>query len=55
MTGDEVRAFARGPHCAALVALRRADDGAKVPGRAVRPLGEWRAVLDEVARRPGRP
>jgi gamma-butyrobetaine dioxygenase len=55
MTGDEVRSFARGPHRADLVALRRADDGAKVPGRAVRPLGEWRAVLDEVARRPGPP
>jgi predicted HD phosphohydrolase len=50
MREPEVRAFARGPHAAALVALRRADDAAKVPGRVTRPVGSWRPALARVAR-----
>jgi predicted HD phosphohydrolase len=48
MTRAEARAFGESPDFAAMVALRRADDAAKVPGREVRPLGAWRVLLDKV-------
>jgi predicted HD phosphohydrolase len=37
----DAAAFASSPHAADAVALRRADDDAKVPGRAVPSLEEW--------------
>jgi predicted HD phosphohydrolase len=37
-------AFARGRDAEALVALRRADDGAKIPGAVVAGLHSWRPV-----------
>jgi len=49
MTQDEVAAFRRGRAWRATVALRRADDGAKVPGCPVRPAGEWEELLVAVA------
>ncbi len=48
MTPAEVEAFERRRECAALVALRRADDAAKVPGATVRPPAEWRPLLEAV-------
>lgn len=44
----ERRAFEAGPHFDALVTLRWADDDAKVPGRQVPGLDDWRAVVDQV-------
>jgi predicted HD phosphohydrolase len=50
MSAEERAAFARLPDVAAVVALRRADDSAKVPGLPVAPLRSWlpalRAVTD---------
>jgi len=46
----QARAFAQRPDFAACVMLRRADDAAKVPGRAVPTLESWRTVLDRCAR-----
>jgi predicted HD phosphohydrolase len=43
-------AFARGRDIDALVALRRADDGAKVVGAIVPPLGSWRPAVEAVVR-----
>jgi predicted HD phosphohydrolase len=37
------------PGLADLLALRRADDDAKVPGRHVPPLSHWRPVVEAVA------
>jgi predicted HD phosphohydrolase len=51
MTDDEVRAFEQDADAAALVALRRADDAAKVPGGTTRMLDAWRPLLERVARR----
>jgi predicted HD phosphohydrolase len=51
MSDDEVEAFAARPERDALVALRRADDAAKVPGLDVRPPEAWRPALDAVAAR----
>jgi predicted HD phosphohydrolase len=45
---DELSAFLSSPHAADAVALRRADDAAKVPGRLVPPLAHWLPVLREV-------
>jgi predicted HD phosphohydrolase len=45
MDTGEVAAFERHPEFAALVALRRADDEAKVPGLTVAGLDTWRAPL----------
>jgi predicted HD phosphohydrolase len=42
---DEVAAFESRPHWAAMVELRLADDGAKVPGAVVPGLDHWRPVL----------
>ena len=41
-------AFARGRDAEALVSLRRADDGAKVPGAVVAELETWRPVITRV-------
>ena len=38
------------PWLADLLTLRRADDDAKVPGRAVPDLAHWRAVVEAVSR-----
>jgi predicted HD phosphohydrolase len=46
---DEVATFAARREVAALVALRRADDGAKVPGAPTRPVEAWQPLLDRVA------
>jgi predicted HD phosphohydrolase len=43
--------FEARPDVDACVALRRADDAAKVPGRAVPPLEHWRRTLEECAAR----
>lgn len=53
MTADEVRAFAARPDRSVLLALRRADDGAKVPGAVVPGLGRWAPVVRAVAQRHG--
>jgi predicted HD phosphohydrolase len=45
----ELAAFLSSPHAADAVALRRADDAAKVPGRPVPPLAHWVAVLRDIA------
>jgi len=47
---DEVEAFARSRHGADAVTLRRADDAAKVPGRAVPGLDYWVPLLVGQAR-----
>ena len=51
MADDEVAAFATIADLDAVLALRRADDDAKVPGRDVPDLAGWRAALERVARR----
>ena len=45
---NERAAFERRPEFDALLALRRADDAAKDPGRAVPPLEHWRATVAEL-------
>ncbi len=42
---DEVSSFLSGPHAADAIALRRADEAAKVPGRDVPPLAHWVQLL----------
>jgi predicted HD phosphohydrolase len=54
MTSDEVAAFAADPVSRAAVVLRRADEAAKRPGRAVPPLDAWRPALDRAAQRARR-
>ncbi len=49
-TPDEVRSFLSSPYASDAVALRRADDAAKVPGREVPPLAHWVPVLEGLAR-----
>lgn len=49
MGADEVAAFAADPDVGAKVALRRADDRAKVEGLVVPGLDEWVEVLHAVA------
>jgi predicted HD phosphohydrolase len=49
MTADEVAEFARRPDRDDLVALRRADDAAKVRGATVDSLVSWRPVVERVA------
>jgi predicted HD phosphohydrolase len=39
------------PWLADVLTLRRADDDAKVPGRDVPPLADWRPIIDAVATR----
>jgi predicted HD phosphohydrolase len=45
MDDSEVAALAAAPDLEALLELRRADDDAKVVGRAVAPLETWRPLL----------
>jgi predicted HD phosphohydrolase len=45
--------FEASPDFAACVTLRRADDDAKVPGKATTPLAAWRPVVEAVASRCG--
>jgi predicted HD phosphohydrolase len=45
----ERAAFERRAEFDALLALRRADDGAKARGLAVPPLDHWRTAIDELA------
>lgn len=47
---EERKAFAARPDLEACLALRRADDAAKVPGVAVPGLGRWRPLLERLAR-----
>ncbi len=47
---DERVAFEAAPDFEACLTLRRADDAAKVPGRVVRDLGQWRPLLDQLSR-----
>ena len=42
-------AFEAAPDFDALIALRRADDGAKVPGSPTPPLATWRPVVESLA------
>ncbi|WP_433379630.1 HD domain-containing protein [Actinoplanes sp. CA-142083] len=51
MTPDEVTAFAAGPEAAAAIALRRADEDAKVVGRAVPGLATWIPRIHDYVRR----
>ena len=50
MTADEVADFEAAPDTEAAVALRRADEAAKIPGRVVPGLEHWRPILESVAR-----
>jgi predicted HD phosphohydrolase len=49
MTAAEVAEFERRPDRDDLVALRRADDAAKVRNAAVDPLDSWRPAVERVA------
>ena len=49
MTAAEAAEFGRRPDRDDLVALRRADDAAKVRGASVEPLEAWRAAVEQVA------
>jgi predicted HD phosphohydrolase len=49
MDDREVAAFEADPHCAGMIALRIADDHAKVPGAIVPGLDHWIPVLRHVA------
>jgi predicted HD phosphohydrolase len=49
MTADEAAEFEQRPDFDDLVALRRADDAAKVRNAALDPLDEWRATVERVA------
>lgn len=51
MTPAEVATHERLPDWPAGLALRRADEAAKRPGRVVPGLERWRPALDDVARR----
>jgi predicted HD phosphohydrolase len=46
---DAVASFLSGPLAADAIALRRADEAAKVPGRAVPPLAHWVPLLRDAA------
>jgi hypothetical protein len=48
MTAEEVSAFERRADRDDLVALRRADDAAKVRNAALDPLDSWRAAVERV-------
>lgn len=49
MTDQEVAAFRAQADAEPAIALRRADEAAKVPGRVVPGLDHWRPVLEHVA------
>jgi predicted HD phosphohydrolase len=51
MSPAEVAAFEQDPDAAAMVALRLADDGAKIPGAVVPGLDHWEPVLRAVGAR----
>jgi predicted HD phosphohydrolase len=51
LDADGLRRFERSPDRDAMLALRRADDRAKVPGAVVPSLSHWRPVVEEVAAR----
>lgn len=51
MGPDDLARFLAHRHAAGAVALRRADDAAKAPGRPVPGLDEWRPVVGRVASR----
>jgi predicted HD phosphohydrolase len=51
MDETEVSSFRRRGDWKAMVALRRADDAAKVPDGRVRPVAEWRWLLEAAAKR----
>ena len=53
-TVDEARAFERQAHYAAAVALRRWDDGAKVPGLEVPALATYRDALEAALQHGGK-
>jgi predicted HD phosphohydrolase len=48
MAAAEVTEFERRAEWADLVALRRADDAAKVRGAVVEPLGSWRPAVERI-------
>lgn len=48
---DGRAAFEASPDFEACIALRRADDDAKVPGLATAPLSRWRPVVEALASR----
>jgi len=50
---DELSSFMSCPYAADAVALRRADDAAKVPGAPVATLDSWVPMLRDVAARSG--
>lgn len=50
MTATEVVAFEALSEFEGAIALRRADEAAKVPGRTVPGLDHWRPILDSLAR-----
>jgi predicted HD phosphohydrolase len=49
LDSDERAALDAAPDLDAVLMLRRADDDAKVPGKAVPGLESWRAALEAVA------
>ncbi|MBM3672713.1 MAG: metal-dependent phosphohydrolase [Actinobacteria bacterium] len=51
MDDAEQKTFEAEEHFESLVTLRRADDAAKVPGRAVPELEHWRPLLEQLAGR----
>jgi len=53
MREPEVASFATIDDLDAVLTLRRADDDAKVPDRAVAGLETWRPILDEISRASG--
>lgn len=52
MSAAEAEAFAKHPHAADAVALRRFDDAAKVPGLATPPFAHFRPCLEASVARP---
>lgn len=52
LDGPDVERFARHPHAADALALRRADEAAKIPGRAVPPLERWVPDLQAMSSPP---
>ena len=49
MTPEEIEGFEDLPELASAVALRRADEAAKVPGRNVPDLDHWRPIIETLA------
>lgn len=50
MHDSEISSFESRADWLAVLALRRADDAAKLPGARVRPVSEWRGLLDSTAK-----